>query len=459
MPHRFNPIRYHVVYLAICLLLSYSPLGFAEIENLTAGQKESRTEKQTIAQLTQLIKNKQYPEAFALADKHIMAYGGEPSFDFLTGLAALQVGQYQQAVFAFERTIIVKPQWKKARFNLAKAYYTIDNFVAANTELQRLLKEVKDNKFQQAINRLILRVDKAQLTQQQEFKQAIGISLGHDSNINSGSTIDSFNSPLLSQPIVLNADGKAIADQRVNLNYQMRYRHPLSQKRSLVGDASLYYTDYYDDENDQFETTVANLAGHYQDQWLDTTMQLGVYFRPLWLDGHAYRDQYGVSADFTLPLNQQWQLGWQLGLGSTDYNDIDSLDASDTTVSISGQYRSGMWQHQLSANITDVDAKNNDSQHNTYRMKTLEFQSSYIISPSQQLTFALQWQDYDYDVIHPFFLKFREDELIRTSLGWRYRQNDQLVWQVNYQYHKKRSNLPIYRYQRNEVSVGAVMQF
>ena len=95
--------------LGVCLLLSYSPLAMA------------LSEEEATAKLTELIKAGQYTQAFALSNEHVMDYGGDPKFDFLTGIAALNVGEFQQAVFAFERAVIVKPKWHNARFNLAKA--------------------------------------------------------------------------------------------------------------------------------------------------------------------------------------------------------------------------------------------------------------------------------------------------------------------------------------------------
>src|SRR5262245_11197799 len=56
----------------------------------------------TVADLNTLVTNRQYTEAYALALQLQEANEGNPDFDFLYGLAALETGHANEAVFAFE---------------------------------------------------------------------------------------------------------------------------------------------------------------------------------------------------------------------------------------------------------------------------------------------------------------------------------------------------------------------
>lgn len=448
MHQTFSSIRKKMELLGVCLLFSYSHAGFA------------LTEAQATEKLKQLIQSKQYAEAFAFSSEVMIDYGGEPAFDFYTGIAALQVGEYQQAVFAFERTVIVKPQWQRARLNLAKGYYFIDNLVASRRELEILIAETKEASLRTAASDFLVRVNQGLLDKKRIVRQQVGVSFGHDSNINSGSTIDEIDSPLLNQPILLDDTAKEISDGVVKLNYQLRYQTPLTQQSLLIGDAALYHTDYVSSENGVFESTVAQFAGKYQDVWGDSTYQVGLYIRPLLLDGDMYRNQYGVNTNLTIPFNKKLSLSWELGFGETNYLDVDSLDATDAYTNLNLQYSSGHWRHMLGGNFTDVDPKHPNNDHNAYNFFILQYQGSYVLSLSQQLTFSLQYQKWDHDSLHPFFLRVRDDELRRINLGWRYLVEDWLMVQVNYKFQEKDSKkLPIYEYQQNEILLGVVMQF
>ncbi len=440
-------IRSKIELLGLCLLLSYCATGFA------------LTEAQTTERLAQMVKAKQYTEAYELSNQYVMEYGGEPTFDFLTGIAALKVGEYQQAVFAFERAIIVKPKWQQARFSLAKGYYFIDNYVASKKELELLLGETEDQSFKNAINTFMGQVNQALLNKKRKIRQVIGLTIGHDSNINSGTTADQIDSPLLNQPIIISEDGKETDDEMLNFSYQVQYQAPISQKSLIITDFALFHTDYFENDSGMFESTAAQLSTKYQSEWGESVYQAGIYYRPLLLDGNAYRRQWGFNTNISYPINKQWSIGGQFGLGRTNYGHVNSLDASDIYGSVDTQYSHGQWRHQLSINYTDVDADRDSAQHNSYDFWSYQYQSSYVLNAKQQLTFSVQYQESEYEEIHPFFLAIRDEELVRASLGWRYLMKDWLILQANYKYQDKDSNLPIYQYRRDEFSLGVLMQF
>ncbi|MFT4924837.1 MAG: tetratricopeptide (TPR) repeat protein [Phenylobacterium sp.] len=447
MHQTIGSIRQKIGLLGVCLLLSYCPTGIAA------------TEVETTNKLNQLVKDGKHAEALALANEFMMDYGGEPTFDYLTGLAALEVGEYQQAVFAFERAVIIKPQWQQARFNLAKGYYFIDNLEASKNELEKLYVEAQDPALKEIIRQFLLQVDKVMMDKKRKIKQVLGITVGHDSNINSGSTIDEISSPLFEQPILLSADGQRSTDQMLNLSYMLNYQTPLNQQSLLIGDFALFHNNYENAESAQFESTVAQFSGKYQDQWGDDTYQIGLYYRPLLLDNSRYRDQYGLISTLVHPISAALSLNLELSVGISDYQDVKSLNSTDAYVTFSGQYSTGAWRHMLSANVSAVDARTDSAYYNTYKFLLLGYQSSVVVTDKQVLSFAFQWQKYDYDHQHPFFLKVRDEKVLRSSIGWRYMVEDWLVVQANYKHQIKDSNLPIYAYERDELSVGVVMQF
>ncbi|MBU2478410.1 MAG: tetratricopeptide repeat protein, partial [Gammaproteobacteria bacterium] len=77
------------------------------------------------------------PEAaWNLAQQHLAEHAGEPDFDFAAGLAALEAGQPQHAVMAFERVLMVQPSHHRARLELARAYFMLGDFTSARREFQ-----------------------------------------------------------------------------------------------------------------------------------------------------------------------------------------------------------------------------------------------------------------------------------------------------------------------------------
>jgi hypothetical protein len=415
------------------------------------------TEIEALKKLNELVKAKQYTEAYDYANEHVMDFGGEAKFDYLMGLAAYHTQEYEQSVFAFERAVIGDPKWEQARFQLAKAYFRADNMAAAKIELIKLQRESTDEDFKAIIGKYITQVDEALIEKEHKFKQIVGISSGYDDNINSGTTVDSIFISQLGTDIPLSDESLETDDLVLNLSYQAQYQLPFTQKRKLIGAIGLYQTEYQD--TSVFERTVADVSLKYQDEMGDFTYQVGAFFRPMILDRAHYRDQYGYATNWSLPLDANWSLGAQLGFGKIDSRINTSLDVRDVYGTFSARYRSGRWSHSASLNHTDIRSVEPDTKHNSYHFYQFNYQASYVVTPQQQATFETQWQKYNYDVLHPTFGKVRDEYFYRIGVGWHYIVNDWAMLSFNYRFSNKDSNVDIFEYERNEYLLGLTMQF
>ncbi|HEB98506.1 MAG TPA: tetratricopeptide repeat protein, partial [Thiotrichales bacterium] len=67
------------------------------------------------------------------------AEAGDPDFDMAFGLAALEFGHPEQAVFAFERVLMIRPWDHRARLELGRAQLANGNFAAARESFQTVL--------------------------------------------------------------------------------------------------------------------------------------------------------------------------------------------------------------------------------------------------------------------------------------------------------------------------------
>lgn len=431
--------------VATCLMLSYTPMGLAA------------TEEEILQQLTSFINAKNYVKAFELANENLMDYGGEPKFDYLMGVAAYNIQDYESAVFAFERTVIVKPQEEQGRFYLAKSYFQVDNQIAAKSELIKLKNKSKDPTFIKTLDGYITQVNAAITNKRRKFKQTVALVVGYDSNVNSGTTANDVFIQQLGTTIPLTADSKEIEDTAFNLSYQAVYQEPLSQNSQIIAQLGLFRTDFAN--TPAFERTMADMTVKYEDKVGDFTYQVGGFFRPMILDKVHYRDQYGWSTNWNLPLNANWATGFQVGFGKVDNRTSIYLDVRDVFATVSARYRSGRWQHVFAANHTDIRSVESNTKHQSYHFYKLDYQTNFVLTASQQLTFSLQWQKLNYDVLHPIFGAVREEDFLNSSVGWRYIMNNWMMLQANYRYSDKSSNVPIFAYSRNEFNLGLTMQF
>lgn len=428
-----------------CLLLSLSTPSMAI------------TEEEAVKELNTLVTAKQYKQAYDLANEYVMDFGGEPRFDYLMGLAAYHLNLFEESVFAFERAVIVKPKWASARFELAKAYYKADNQAASKAELVKLKNESKDPEFTKKLDVYIDRVNDSMMSKRRQFKQILSITGGWDSNVNSGTSEEFVFISQLGTSIPLSAESKEKQDSVLNLSYMATYQEPFSQKSLLIGSIGLFKVDYGDTPT--FERSMADLGLRWQDEMGDFIYQVGMFYRPMLLDSTHYRDQYGYFTNWTLPIDVNWSARFDVGFGKVDSQISPELDVRDVYAAASASYRTGKWQHNFTANHTDIRSVLPSTKHNSYHFYKLDYKANYILTQRQMLSFDLQWQKYNYDVVHPVFGSVRNEDFVMTGVGWRYLYNDWIMLQANYRYSDKSSNVSIYGYERNEFVLGVAAQF
>ena len=81
----------------------------------------------------------QFEQAYELGRAAEFNWEGDPEFDFNYGLAAIESGHYEDAIFALERVVFLRPDILRLRLELARAHFLNENFVAARAEFQRVL--------------------------------------------------------------------------------------------------------------------------------------------------------------------------------------------------------------------------------------------------------------------------------------------------------------------------------
>ena len=85
-------------------------------------------------EMDRMITARQFQQAYELGTANLGQWEGEPEFDFLYGLAALESGFANESVFAFERVAADSSNrilQGRARLELARAYFATNNLTAS----------------------------------------------------------------------------------------------------------------------------------------------------------------------------------------------------------------------------------------------------------------------------------------------------------------------------------------
>ncbi len=415
-------------------------------------------ENSAFAPLKQQILLKQNESAWHDARSLEAEYLGDVDFDFLYGLAALNVQENERAVYAFERVVANKPNWLDAQYYLASAYYTMKNYhaVLEITQSLALLDNISDKLKASAskLNELAaLSLDKQSLY----LQQLVDINIGFDSNVNAGTSEDNIFLPLLNQDIILSDNSKETSANYLAFGYQVKTSKALTQSSKLTfsGSTKLHH---FINESD-YNRFLLRTHVQYKKDFGGGNANVGFTALPLWLDGRYYRAQYGATAGLNKVIDQHWQVASDVFLGKTN-NDINRLlSTQDASLQLSIQYITQRWRHMLSLAHSTQTSEFKQSQHNDKKINALNYMLNYVIESNWLASANVSYQHQAYQYEHPFFFEKRLDKMWLLGAAIQYQDANKWSYRLSANIQDKDSNLALFSYQRVDINLSARMSF
>lgn len=183
---------------------------------------------------------------------------GDPEFDYLLGIAALDAGEPERAVFALERVLAVQPRNHVARAEIARAYLALGEREAARREFRTVREQSIPADAKANIDRFLAAIAAADITR---FSGFIEFGTGYDSNVNAATSSTQIALPALGGLIVtLDPSSTERDDAFAMLSGGVNLTHKLSEAWSVVGNAAGSVRGH-DDETRFDQTTLEGSLG------------------------------------------------------------------------------------------------------------------------------------------------------------------------------------------------------
>ena len=198
-------------------------------------------------------------QAFTLLDAQEAARAGEPRFDFLMGLAALDIGQNTRAVFALERVLAVEPNNVRARAEIARAYLALGEADTARKEFETVQKQGVPADVSLTLDRYIAAARKVEDLSRVSANGYLELTLGYDTNLNLGPNKSTVVIPgISSAPATLSKESQANKDKFGQMGAGFNLRVPVAPGLALL--AGLSGSQRFNGHTDQFD--LANADGN-----------------------------------------------------------------------------------------------------------------------------------------------------------------------------------------------------
>lgn len=130
-----------------------------------------------------MMKSGKSADAYNLLEPKEGDYSGDVGFDYLLGIAALDSGRPDRATIAFERILIVNPNFSGARLDLARAFFVMGSDDIAKNEFETVLTQSPPEQVKAVVQKYLEVIEERRKARIQQVNAYLEGSVGNDSNI------------------------------------------------------------------------------------------------------------------------------------------------------------------------------------------------------------------------------------------------------------------------------------
>lgn len=405
--------------------------------------------------LRDLVEQGQYQQAYELGQAYEERYEGRVRFDFYHGLAALETGRVDEAIFALERVVLARPDQLRARLELGRAHFLAGDYSAAEREFQRVLDTEPPATVQANIGRFMDRIETARDRQRRTVAGWVDVRGGHDSNINSATSDNLINTPI--GDFELLPSGQEISDEFLRVQVGGQWREPLTKHSSF--DLRGSYEHKENLSNNDFDLGIARVDSGYTREFGANRVRLGARLQQVMLDNSRFQHSYGLVASYDRAMAPGWIGSLTGAVTAVRYDDDGLRDTNQYLVSGAIMRAQGRWVQNFSTYYANEPARDSGlGNHNGRHFYGAMYMAQWDAGNWQPfLRFNLQRAEYD--DVHPVFGRERRDTTRMVTMGTRYELRRDWHLHAEANWTDVNSNLPVFDYDRTLLEVGVRHRF
>ncbi len=467
-----NIMKKLALLLLIPLIITVALKGHAAELNTDSGDKNStkdtsidkksidRKNKARLEALAILIKRKQYPQAFDLADRLVQQYEGDAEFDFQYGMAAVETGHFDEALFAFERLVIGAPKQARFRAELARTHFYLRNLVRAKIEFEKVLKQKPPQAVVANVTKFLEQIEDLQHQVEPRFMFALDMAGGFDSNINSATderSLDLIIDDVLFSDVPLNDDSRETASSYWSTLLNFGYLSPLTKTSSY--DLRVIYSNRTNSETELYN--------------LDTAMgEVGFSFftgRIRWRTAGRYQyvqlnseefintTSFIVQSQYLLRRGASYGLTMNIGQSSYPSNPEGDLTQQTYNLSYTSAPKKRSWMFSFIFGGDSAESSTNE--YNAKNYQGFNYQSTYLWGQRGSRYWLFTLISSEYDAVNPSQTKIRKDLATTFGLGWRFAFNSSFSIRNDYSLSYTDSTNTTNTYKRAKTEFGLTYSF
>ncbi len=320
------------LFLPACMFASVSVSSAYAQDTLQVAA--SADEQQFLADAESLLASGQSQAAFTLLLTREREMAGNPYYDYLLGVAALDSGQYSEAIFSLRRSLEVSPGFSGARLELARAYFDSGNAGLARPLFVSLLDENPPAPVRSVINDYIASIDTTPSLPKSSLQFSFDVTGGYDDNANGSTSNQQF------MGFMLSPENLATETSFFEAGAAFTWNKPTSTQFGWYAGGRAGYR--HNPDADFVDSGI--VSGYAGMNWQRGRMFGRAGADGYWAtrDGESNENYLGLDALFGNRIAERWDLTFAVRGGALRFDDaIETLDVDRLLYSGGLVYRFG----------------------------------------------------------------------------------------------------------------------
>jgi outer membrane protein len=383
---------------------------------------------------------------------------GDPEFDYLLGVAALDAGDRERAVFALERVLAVQPDNLQARAEIARAYLAGGERAAAKREFEAVRARQVPPEVRATIDRFLSAIAAAEHTRVDSYLE---LAFGYDTNVNSATGSSTIAIPSLGNSAFALSPSLTVTDDRfLSLSAGTTFTRKLNLAWSLVGGGSGNLRQNFRQSTFDTDSFDGNLGLRYA-RGLEA-ITVGAQGQRFAVDSDRYRTTGGVIG--------QWQHSFDERTQATVFGQYASLHYPTQVVrnahrgiigvayakAFTGEYAPAVFVSLYGGEEQQVD---DAFPHLGHKPVGARLGGQWRLGGGLSAFGSVAYERRKYGGSEPLFLVTREDKQTDVNLGLSYLWRSATTLLLQASHTSNSSNVVLNDFDRTVVSVSARFNF
>lgn len=396
-----------------------------------------------------------YQSSYTRFYKLFLKYSDNVQINYYLAMSAMQLKQYDDSIAAFERVLIIQPEFHRARLEYARVLYILGFKKQAKEQFLKVASMPIPKNVRKNINAFIKKIDDDKMQSSTFLTFNFGFS--NDDNINNGIDYASYVLPGFGN---LEISGqKPIESTSYITSFEISSIKPLSSIYPIILKQSgqFFYKNQTQDNNYNFKVYSYKPSIFYNDTKNASEYSLQLGFDKVYPGDKNNFFTFSFIPQIIKAVNKNNILTTYLKYRGTNYDDTQNNDKNYSNLGFGSSWK---WLKLKYSFAYDTDRRTNGNRTDINKniiSNTLSF--NYDIQPTLQLFLQYQYRDIKYLDTDVFFTTKREDTNKTAYVGLTQIVNKKDFISLSYSKSNNQSNQAAYNYDKDVVTLNYTWRF